>query len=101
MTVLHTNGVHYLNVKFCSCLYSPPRRIQLLRSHLFPATDDQPQTCATFRFLRYAHILMLQSNISAFNVYHTLERLTDNAGVMEIKVLSRFDAFTYYWESEK
>jgi len=30
---------------------------------------------------------MLQSNTSAFNIYHTLERLGDNAGIVDIKVL--------------
>ena len=86
MTMLHMNGIHHMNVKFCSCPSSPPQRTQLLRLQLFPATDDHPQTCATFDLLHYAHILMLQSNISAYNVYHTLEQLTDNAGIMKIKV---------------
>ena len=90
MTVIHTNGLHIIHVKFCSCP-SPhlplPRRVQLLRARLFPATTDQPRTCATFNLLRLSHILMLQSNTSAFNIYHTLERLGDNAGIVDIKVL--------------
>jgi len=89
MTILHTNGLHEANIKFCSCP-SPdiplPRRVQLLRARLYPATADMPQTCATFELLRYSHILLLQSTISAFNIYYTLERLTDNAGVKKIKV---------------
>lgn len=85
MTVLHTNGIHSVNVKFCTCA-SVPRHVQLLRARLFPATVNQPQACATFELLRYVHILMLQSNISAYNVYHTLERLTDNSGITDIKV---------------
>lgn len=91
MTVLHTNGLHSINVKFCSCaspLYPLPRRIQLLRACLFPATVIKPQTCATFELLRHVHILMLQSNVSAYGVYYTLERLTDNAGIKDIKVCS-------------
>lgn len=86
MTILHTNGLHKVNVKFCSCLLSLPRRVQLLRARLFPATADQPRTCATFELLHHAHILLLQSSISVFHVYHTLERLTDNAGIVIVKV---------------
>ena len=87
--VLHTNGLHEVNIKFCSCTFPPlPRRVQFLRACLFPAMVDQPRACATFDLLRYSHILMLQSNILGFHVYHTLERLTDNTGTIAIKVLS-------------
>jgi len=88
MTMLHTNGLHFMNVKFCSCPSSPPRRIQLLRCRLFPATDEQPRTCATFDLLHHTHILLLQSNISTFNIYNTLQRLTDNSGIVDIPVMT-------------
>lgn len=88
MTILHVNGIHTMNVKFCTCARPtpPPRRVQLLQARLFPATVVQPQTCATFEVLRHAHLLTLQSKISAHNYYSTLERLTDNAGITTIKV---------------
>jgi CxC2 like cysteine cluster associated with KDZ transposases len=88
ITVLHVNGMHRVSIKFCSCpaSFTPTRRVQLLRARLFPATVDKPQTCATFELLRHSHILQLQSSISAYNAYHTLERLTDNAGITNIKV---------------
>lgn len=79
--VLHTNGVHEINLDFCDCERGTPRYIQLLRRQLFPATQINPRTCATFGLLKQFHLLNLTSKVSAYDYYRTLERLTDNTGV--------------------
>jgi len=79
--VLHTNGVHEINLDFCGCEREVPRYIQLLRRQLFPATQLNPRTCATFGLLTQFHLLTLTSKVSAYDYYRALERLTDNTGV--------------------
>jgi len=79
--VLHTNGVHEIGLDFCGCERESPRYIQLLRRQLFPATQVNPRTCATFGLLKQFHLLTLTSKVSAYDYYRALERLTDNTGV--------------------
>jgi len=77
--VLHTNGVHEIGLDFCGCERESPRYIQLLRRQLFPATQVNPRTCATFGLLKQFHLLT--SKVSAYDYYRALECLTDNTGV--------------------
>ncbi|KAF7313390.1 CxC2 domain-containing protein [Mycena chlorophos] len=62
-TVIHTNGIH-----------------TLLRRRWYPATVDQPNTCATFSCLDTAQTLSLQAKISTYDYYASLEWLTDGSG---------------------
>lgn len=82
--VLHTNGFHPVNVQFCQCdqvQFAGTRVQQLLRFELFPATLEDPSTCCTLRLLETFHVLTLQSKITAYDFYLTLEKLTDELGV--------------------
>lgn len=82
--VIHTNGLHPVNIQFCQCgqLRDSGARIQqLLRYKLFPATVTDPSTCCTFELLEHFHLLTLQSKISLYDFYSTLEKLTDNTGL--------------------
>ncbi|KAG9225760.1 hypothetical protein CCMSSC00406_0007770 [Pleurotus cornucopiae] len=63
-TVLDINGVHLLDVDYCDCEQSTPRRIQLLRAGWYPATVHYPST-----------------KVSAYEYYLNLERLTDSSRV--------------------
>jgi len=78
--VLHTNGIHEINLDFCGCEHEAPRYIQLLRRHFFPATQINPCTCATFSLLNQFHLHNLTSKVSAYDYYRALEHLTDNTG---------------------
>jgi len=78
--VLDSNGIHEINLDFCGCERQLPRHIQLLRRQLFPATQANPRTCATFGLLKQFHLLNLTSKVSAYDYYRALERLTDNTG---------------------
>ncbi|KAK0493815.1 hypothetical protein EDD18DRAFT_1016043, partial [Armillaria luteobubalina] len=67
-TVLHVNGIH-----------------NLLRAELFPATVDQPKTCASFRLLEQFHALSGSGKISVYEYHNTLKHLTDATGVSKLK----------------
>ncbi len=86
--VLHTNGIHEVSLSYCGCPRALPHHIQLLRRGLYPSSQIFSRTCVTFTLLRFIHLLSLTSKISMYDLYRTLERLTDNAGssVPKIKV---------------
>ncbi|KAG6895616.1 hypothetical protein C0992_000364, partial [Termitomyces sp. T32_za158] len=89
--VLHTNGIHEVTIKFCNCMASIPRNIQLLRAGLFPATIIYPKTIATFQLLNHFQLLSFMSKVSAFEFYQTLARLTCNTGLARLP--DRYDSF--------
>ncbi|KAJ7036483.1 hypothetical protein C8F04DRAFT_1210089 [Mycena alexandri] len=74
-TVIHSNGIH----------------AQTLRRSWFPATDLEPQTCATFRLVELFHILTLQGKVTTYDFYSGLEKLTDNTGLVKLK--DRYKSF--------
>jgi hypothetical protein len=97
--VLHTNGIHPVQVSFCDCSAQVHRCQQLLRLRWFPATAIQPHTCATFDLLQHYHILSMQSKISGYHYYTSLSRLTDNIGISKIPVSGTIlltKSVTYY-----
>ncbi|KAJ7630159.1 hypothetical protein B0H17DRAFT_1217935 [Mycena rosella] len=91
--MLHENGIHNVKIDYCGCekreeagaLY-----IQLLRAGYYPASEDRPQTAATFAVLDKFHIHTLQAKTTAYDFYAVLERLTDNTGV---KPPNRYQVF--------
>ncbi|TFK80817.1 hypothetical protein K466DRAFT_503224 [Polyporus arcularius HHB13444] len=85
ITVIHTNGLHLVNVRFCSC-GPEERRTAFLRMSWWPATALEPRTCATFHVLRQFHLLNLQGNIAIYDFYRSLEIATDNTGLEDIPV---------------
>jgi hypothetical protein len=80
--VLHDNGIHTINLDFCSCDSAERAEpyIQLLRAGWYPASDERPQTAATFLVLDRFHLQTLQAKTTAYDFYSVLERLTDNTG---------------------
>ncbi|THU75375.1 hypothetical protein K435DRAFT_561253, partial [Dendrothele bispora CBS 962.96] len=81
LRVLHTNGIHEVNIQYCTCEREVPPAIQLLRRGIYPSTHEIPKTCATFALLDLLHHLSITSKGSNYDFYHTLERLTDNTGL--------------------
>ncbi|KDR70916.1 hypothetical protein GALMADRAFT_75522, partial [Galerina marginata CBS 339.88] len=77
--VLHTNGIHEVAIDFCGCRPISKLR-QLLRRGLFPSSQDNPRTCATFTLLKQLQMLSLTSKCATYDYYRMLERLTDNRG---------------------
>lgn len=84
--VIHTNGIHEVNLGFCGCERQLDVVTQLLRFRLLPATVQEPATAATFQCLHHFQILSFESKCSAYEFYHTLLRETDNTGLLERKV---------------
>ena len=88
-TVMHTNGIHQVDVWFCGCNLAAnhgDRVEQLLRRRLFPATTTDPQTGSTFSLLEIAHVLSVQSKLSIYDFYISLETITDATRVSDVKV---------------
>lgn len=84
--IMHTNGIHPVNIAFCGCPGTVTHRQQLLRHAWYPATVENPQTCATFALLNHFHLLTLQSKVSSIHFYDALVRETDNTGILHITV---------------
>lgn len=82
--VIDTNGFHPVTVQYCQCSGEAQTGIriqQLLRNKLYPATLDDPSMCCTFDTLNTFHLLTLQSKITAYDFYLTLQKLTDCVGL--------------------
>lgn len=98
--VLDVNGVHQVAVDFCACETAQSPTTQLLRARWFPATTIDPKTAATFRLLHHFHILTFESKASAFEVWQTLSRLTDNTGIRTPKVSKSFPQYNLLFSSQ-
>ncbi|KAJ7022886.1 hypothetical protein C8F04DRAFT_1272079 [Mycena alexandri] len=84
--VLHTNGIHVVEVDFCGAgcrgnMDAGPPEIQLLRARWFPATHERPRSCATMDLLDQFQEGTLQAKTTMYDAYRVLERLTNNTGV--------------------
>ncbi|THU86105.1 hypothetical protein K435DRAFT_868608 [Dendrothele bispora CBS 962.96] len=75
-------GIHLVSVDYCDC---PGRNIsfrqQCMCHQWFPATQEDPQTCATFRVLDLFYRLTLHGKSNIYNFMNGLEKLTNNGGI--------------------
>lgn len=78
--VIHTNGIHTVQVHFCGCT-DVDKHVQLLRIGWYPATPLLPKTCATLDALRQFHFLNLQGKTTGYSYYRALEYMSDNTGL--------------------
>ena len=95
-TVVHTNGIHLIDLVFCGCSQAADygtRVQQLLRRRLFPARTTDPQTACTFSLLKSAQLLSLQSKLSLYDYYLTIEQLTDMTGTTDVNVGCSYNYF--------
>ncbi|KAF8134657.1 hypothetical protein K438DRAFT_1547594, partial [Mycena galopus ATCC 62051] len=91
--VLHLNGIHEVAVDLCGCENrgaAGPPDTQLLRGRWYPASEDRPQMCMTLAALEHFHIVTLQSKVTMYDYYQSLEKLTRNDG---IKPPDRYQVF--------
>jgi hypothetical protein len=87
--VIHNNGIHGVALDYCGCRDETivgSRRQQLLRRSWYPATHKEPKTCATFVALETFHIMTLQGKVTTYDYYSGLEKLTDNTGLVKVRV---------------
>ncbi|KAF9001427.1 hypothetical protein BDZ89DRAFT_968328, partial [Hymenopellis radicata] len=82
MTVMHVNGVHQVNMRYCGCSVSDGehRWQQLLRSGLYPATTRYPATCATIEVLNLYRRLKTIATVNVWDFVTALEDQTDPHG---------------------
>ncbi|KIY62549.1 hypothetical protein CYLTODRAFT_458896 [Cylindrobasidium torrendii FP15055 ss-10] len=76
-TILDTGGIFMYDIIFCNCEKGAPKRLQLLRAGLFPATARNPRTAATFRLIDEHEHLAAHGKISPYEHYSALERMCD------------------------
>lgn len=82
--VIDTNGFHPVNLQYCQCSQmarAGDTTEQLIRAELVGATLTDPSTFCTVRVLDHFHLLTLQSKITVYDFYMTLQKLTDIAGI--------------------
>lgn len=87
MIIAHTNGLHALNVVFCSCRseYNDDWR-QLLKHRIFPATDARPETAFTFQVLQHAQLCNLTAKMAIFDYTKTLTMLSGGSSQPYVRV---------------
>jgi len=71
---------------YCSCEGAKSAEVQLLRYSLYPVTSMNPKSAATFRVMKFFHLLSFESKCSGYEFYNTLSRYTDNVGVNSSRV---------------
>lgn len=91
LLVIHTNGIHSVNIQYCGCTREIPHHIQLLRRRLYPASQLTVRTCATFEVLEHLHRLAWTTKASTYDFYRALEKATCSTGLQAPK--SRYKAF--------
>jgi len=78
LTVVHTNGVHFCDIWYCSCDGSEDSHLQLMMAGLFPATTKSPRTAFTFQVLDDFIRDNVECSTTAMNYYSKLQRVTSN-----------------------
>ncbi|KAJ7919816.1 hypothetical protein B0H13DRAFT_2320104 [Mycena leptocephala] len=79
--VLHDNGIHTLDVDFCSCPGAPKEVQQLLSVGWYPATQEEPVTATSLSLLHRFHLLNLQAKVAAYDFYNILALLRNGSGL--------------------
>jgi hypothetical protein len=86
-TVIHTNGIHTVNIRFCGCLKQGDskrpvdKQVQLLEIGWWPATCLDPRSAVTFDVLKQFQLLNLHGSLAALEYYRALHDLTDGDGL--------------------
>src|SRR5437899_2091025 len=69
LTVVHTSGVHFCDVRYCTCPGTEAAHLQLAKAALFPATTKEPRTVFTFHVLDDFIRDNVECGTSAMNYY--------------------------------
>jgi hypothetical protein len=100
LLVIDVNGVHHLNVQFCTCTEDTgwiEKYRQLLRIGWYPASFRQPKTAFTFDLLDTYHKIALQGKLNLYDFYSSIMQKTDNCGRKKVTVsrISFHGPFTF------
>ncbi|PPQ76341.1 hypothetical protein CVT24_008129 [Panaeolus cyanescens] len=75
--VLHTNGIHLLELVRCSCRTTEEQLIDLCANQLLPSSFDRIQTLFTTPLLDFARLCNIELKSSIYQFNAMLRRLTD------------------------
>jgi CxC2 like cysteine cluster associated with KDZ transposases len=89
MTVVHTNGIHYVPFHFCSCDNHKPEDQQLLHFRFYPSTFKHPRTVFTFGLLQDYSMEILECFTSTYHYYAKLRRITNHSFPRSVPVSIR------------
>lgn len=80
LTVIDSGGIHRLPVYECRCARGKKRTFatQLILMGLFPATDNAPETAATFQALEDFDMHNLSGKVSIWDYYESLRRKSNS-----------------------
>jgi hypothetical protein len=81
--VIDVNGLHHLNVQFCTCTEDAQwvqTYLQLLRIGWYPASFERPKTAFTFNVLDTYHKIALQGKLNLYDFYSSILQKNDNCG---------------------
>lgn len=81
LNVIHVNGIHEVAFRYCGCSIAVSQKLQLLRRKIYPASQSNIMTCATFELLDFLHKITHMTKSSTFDLYCALEKVMDNTGV--------------------
>jgi CxC2 like cysteine cluster associated with KDZ transposases len=90
LVVVHTNGIHHVLMRFCTCDHASEDDIQLLRVGLYPSTHREVRTAFTFELLDYYLLDTLECYTSSLHFYTKLRRVTNEVFPRNVPVSSVF-----------
>ncbi|EFI27308.1 hypothetical protein CC1G_14780 [Coprinopsis cinerea okayama7 len=78
-TIVHTNGLHTLPIRFCGCPDNihTPEWTSVLQHRLYPATFKDVRTVFTFEVLDLYYMLEVECHSSTYQVFSLLRRTTN------------------------
>ena len=95
LTLVHTSGVHFCDVRYCNCPGAETSHLQLATAGLFLATVKEPRTAFTFQVLDDFIWDNVECGTLAMNYYSKLRRVTSNAFPNLVPVSSMYDINTW------
>lgn len=86
--IMHHNGTHRMNVHFCRCSRGVlvDNYTQLMRSRLWPATNDDPATATTISCLDQFTRLAMLGRLTGYDYYQAMAAATDAMGILKLPV---------------
>jgi len=79
LTLVHTNGVHFCDIQYCSCNGSEDSHLQFMMASLFPATTRSHRSAFSFQVLDDFIWDNVKCGTTMMNYNSKLQRVTSNA----------------------
>lgn len=93
LTIVHTNGIHYLQIWYCQCSATALFYQQLLWSDLYPVTHIKPKTVFILQILEDCCLENLKCKTAVLNYYSKLCHATSKEISQLVPVSQQFS----YW----